>query len=59
MIRLCPACSGMDIDELRKALLGEEFEEGCIGTCGTDLIGEINDELITADSQEDFIAKCK
>lgn len=59
MIRVCPACSGMDIEELRKALLGEEIEEGCIGACGSEFSGFVGDDLITADSQEDFIEKCK
>lgn len=59
MIRICPACSGMDTEELKKALLGKEFEETCIGECGSEYVAYVDDELVTADSEEDFIEKCK
>lgn len=59
MIKICPACSGMNADELRNALLGVEIEEECIGECGCEFTGCVNDELVTASSQEDFIAQAK
>ena len=31
MIKVCPACSGMSIEDLREALLGREIDEMCIG----------------------------
>ncbi len=55
MIKICPACSGISIEDLREALLGREIEEMCIGECGMEFTGYVGDALITADSQEDFI----
>ncbi|MGL5752212.1 MAG: hypothetical protein ACRCXT_16885 [Paraclostridium sp.] len=55
MIKVCPACSGMSIEELREALLGIEIDDMCIGECGMEYAAYVEDDLITADSQEDFI----
>ena len=59
MIKLCPACSGMSVEELKEALLGREIEEFCIGECGSEFTAYVGDDLVTADSQEDFIERCK
>ena len=45
--------------ELKEALLGREIEEFCIGECGSEFTAYVGDDLVTADSQEDFIEKCK
>jgi hypothetical protein len=52
-------CSGMNIEELKAALLGREIEDECICECGSEFTAYVGDELITADSQEDFINQCK
>lgn len=59
MIKLCSACSGISIDDLKEALLGREIEDTCIGECGSEFTGYVGDDLITADSVEDFIEKSK
>ena len=59
MIRICPMCSNIDVEELEALLPGEEIEEGCIGECGSEYTAYVNDELITAESLEDFVAQCK
>lgn len=59
MIKICSACSGISIDDLKNALLGVEVEDTCIGECGSEFTGYVDDELVTADSVEDFIEKCK
>ena len=59
MIKLCSMCSGMNIEELKAALLGKEIEDECICECGSEFTAYVGDELITADSQEDFINQCK
>lgn len=59
MIKICSACSGISIDDLKEALLGREIEDTCIGECGSEFTGYVGDELVTADSVEDFIEKCK
>lgn len=57
MIKVCPACSGMSIEDLREALLGREIDEMCIGECGMEYTAYVGDDLITADSEVDFIEK--
>ena len=47
------------VEELKEALLGREIEEFCIGECGSEFTAYVGDDLVTADSQEDFIEKCK
>ncbi len=59
MIKVCSACSGMSIEDLKNALLGREIDDMCIGECGCEFAGYAGDELITADSQEDFIEQAK
>lgn len=59
MIKLCSACSGISIDDLRKALSGREIEDTCIGECGSEFTGYVGEDLITADSIESFIEKSK
>lgn len=59
MIKICSACSGISIDDLKAALLGREVEDTCIGECGSEFTGYVGDDLITADSVEDFIEKAK
>ncbi|MCR8746962.1 hypothetical protein [Romboutsia lituseburensis] len=55
MIKVCSMCSGMSIDDLKNALLGKEVEDMCIGECGSEFVGYVEDDLVTASSQEDFI----
>lgn len=59
MIKVCSTCSGLSVEDLKKALLGEEIEDGCIYECGSEFTGYVNDELVTADSEEDFVAQAK
>jgi len=59
MIKICSACSGMSIEDFKNALLGVEIEDECIGECGCEFAGYVDDDLITASSQDEFIEKCK
>lgn len=59
MIRVCSMCSGMSIDDLRNALLGREIEDECIGECGSEFTAYVGEDLITASSEEDFVAQTK
>jgi hypothetical protein len=52
-------CSGMSVEDLKAALLGREIEDMCIGECGSEFTAYVGDDLVTADSQEDFIQQCK
>lgn len=58
-IRICPACSSVDIDKL-KALVGEEnVDANCTVQCGDEFTAYINDELVQASSEEEFFAIVK
>ncbi len=59
MIKVCSACSGMSIEDLKNALLGREIEDECIGECGCEFTGYVDDDLVTASSQNEFIEKSK
>lgn len=59
MIKVCSACSGMSIEDLKNALLGREIEDECIGECGCEFAGYVDDDLVTASSQHEFIEKSK
>ncbi len=59
MIRICPRCSGMDLDELKQALLGKQVVGGCLGQCGKDNRAYIDGELVIVESIEEIIEKVK
>ena len=59
MIKMCSMCSGMSVEDLKAALLGREIEDMCIGECGSEFTAYVGDDLVTAESQEDFIQQCK
>jgi len=49
----------MSIEDFKNALLGVEIEDECIGKCGCEFADYVDDDLITASSQDDFIEKSK
>lgn len=54
-IRICPACSGVDMEKLT-ALVGEEnVDANCIAQCGDEFTAFVNDELVQASSEEEFM----
>jgi hypothetical protein len=58
MIRVCSACSNVDMDKLRDVVFEEDLEIGCIYECGEHddkVFGYIDDKLIIKDNEEDFI----
>lgn len=59
MIKVCSTCSGMSVEDLKKALNGVEVEDGCIYECGSEFAGYVSEELITADSEEDFVKQAQ
>ncbi|MEG1312187.1 MAG: hypothetical protein RR942_15710 [Romboutsia sp.] len=60
MIKLCSMCSGISIDELKKRLGGEvEIEDGCIYECGSEFTAYLDEELITADSEDELVESLK
>ncbi|GFZ30786.1 hypothetical protein CSC2_13120 [Clostridium zeae] len=62
MIKVCPNCSGVDVEELKKSVGEENLYLGCIGLCGQNTgksFGYINDQLVIKDSSEEFIEAVK
>lgn len=57
MIRICPDCSNVDIDNIRE--LGEEVEERCLGLCGSEYVCFVDATMIEAHSEEELIEKIK
>ncbi|WP_250673454.1 hypothetical protein LZ906_005045 [Paraclostridium ghonii] len=55
MVNFCSMCSGINKDDLRIALLETNIEEDCIYECGSKFTGYVDDELVTAKDEEDFI----
>jgi uncharacterized protein YuzB (UPF0349 family) len=56
MVRVCPTCMDIDIDELEKLVPGN-LEVECIGECGQHegkFFGYINDTLVVKDTEEEF-----
>lgn len=61
MVRVCPNCSNVDIDELTELLDGD-IEVACIGECGQHegkSFGYINDELVIKDTEQEFFEAAK
>lgn len=62
MVRVCDACSGVNVDELKKVVAKDDLDVGCIALCGEysgKSFGFINDELVIKNSSEEFIAAVK
>jgi len=61
MIRVCPNCSNVDVDELER-LSSDDVEVECIGECGqheNHSFVYINDELVIRDSEQELFAEVK
>lgn len=63
MIVICPGCSGIDVDLVKKEFSNEKIVFGCIGECGgridESLVAIVNGEFIEARDEKDFIIKVK
>jgi uncharacterized protein YuzB (UPF0349 family) len=62
VIKVCPNCSGINVEELKTSISKENLYLGCIGLCGQNKgksFGYINDELVIKDSSREFIEAAK
>jgi uncharacterized protein YuzB (UPF0349 family) len=62
MVRICPTCSSVSADNLKKIISADRIEEGCIGECGQHegkYFGYIEDKLVIKDTEEEFIQEVK
>ena len=55
MVKICPNCSCINIDEVKKIVGEDNVKKGCIGRCGTPYIALIDYEAFEADSEEEFL----
>lgn len=61
MVRVCPNCSNVNVDELEELIPGN-LEVECIGECGQHegkFFGYIDDELVIEDTEEEFFEAVK
>ena len=61
-VRVCPFCSKVDINKLKKIIGEENISIGCVSACRkekTRFFGRINGVYIMTENQEDFFDECK
>ena len=63
MIVMCPECSGIDPELVKKEFKDEKIVFGCIGECGgrmdESIVAMVNGEFVEANSEVEFIIKVK
>lgn len=63
MIVMCPGCSGIDPEVVKKEFKDEKIVFGCIGECGgrmdESIVAMVNGEFLEARSQAEFIMKVR
>ena len=63
MIVMCPGCSGIDPELVKKEFKDEKIVFGCIGECGgrmdDSIVAMVNGEFVEANSEVEFIIKVK
>ena len=62
MIKVCPYCSNINVDNLKNILGEENVKTGCIGACRSfskEAVGKINGELVIKQTEEEFLEAAK
>ena len=62
MIRVCPYCSNINVDKLKKTVGEENVKTGCIGACRSfskEAVGKIDGELVIKQTEEEFLELAK
>ena len=63
MIVMCPGCSGIDPELVKKEFKDEKIVFGCIGECGgrmdESIVAMVNGEFVEANSEVEYIIKVK
>ena len=63
MIVMCPGCSGIDLDIVKREFKDEKIVCGCIGECGgrmdETIVAMVNGEFVEAKSEVEFILKAR
>lgn len=58
MIRVCPYCSNVNVDKLKKTIGEESVKTGCIGACrsfSNESVARIGGELVIKQTEEEFL----
>ena len=63
MIVMCPGCSGIDLDVIKREFKDEKIVCGCIGECGgrmdETIVAMVNGEVVESRSESEFIIKTR
>ena len=63
MIVMCPGCSGIDLDVIKREFKDEKIVCGCIGECGgrmvETIVAMVNGEFVESRSESEFIIKTR
>ena len=62
LVRVCPFCSNIDVDKLRKIIGEENVKIGCVSACRKEksyFFGKINGVYVMSKTEEDFFNQCK
>ena len=62
MIRVCPYCSNINVDKLKKTIGEENVKTGCIGACRSfskEAVGKINGQLVIKQTEDEFLEVAK
>lgn len=63
MIVMCPGCSGIDADLVKREFKDEKIVFGCIGECGgrmdESIVVIVNGEFVEARNEVEFIIKVR
>ena len=63
MILICPGCSGIDCEVVKREFKDEKIVYGCIGECGgrmdDTIVAFVDGTFVEAKSEKEFIFKAK
>lgn len=62
LVRVCPSCSNVDVDKLKKTIGEENVKIGCVSACRKEkahFFGRINGAYVMTKTQEEFFDQCK
>lgn len=62
LVRICPSCSNVDVDKLKKIIGEENVNIGCVSACRKEkayFFGRINGVYVMTKTEEEFFDKCR
>lgn len=61
-VRVCPFCSNVDVDKLKKLIGKENVNVGCVSACRkekTQFFGRVNGVYTITKTEKEFFNECK